>query len=89
MQRKNIKNNKPDSEPCVWGSKCLIAGDVTFPSVQRKRRGKGGMTEVKQYKLSGGVGPCLPSVDGRVTCHNRRAPDDHRCLLYHTVIHTY
>lgn len=46
------------------------------------------MTEVKQYKLSGGVGPCLPSVDGRVTCHNRRAPDDHRCLLYHTVIHT-
>lgn len=44
---------------------------------------------MKQYKLSGGVGPCLPSVDGRVTCHNRRAPDDHRCLLYHTVIHTY
>lgn len=41
-----MKNNKPDSEPCVWGSKCLIAGDVNFPSVQRKRRGKGGMTEV-------------------------------------------
>lgn len=46
---------------------------------------------MKQYKLSGGVGPCLPSVDGRVTsgCHNRRASlCCFRCLLYHTVIHT-
>lgn len=43
MQRKNIKNNKPDSEPCVWGSKCLIAGDVNFSlgakEEERKRRG--------------------------------------------------